>query len=251
MTSQPATRIDAHFVAAGKYHDIDYARLEILKLLAEHPHIRTTVACDYGDVDHIAQCQFLISYTCDLMPSEAEASAIRGWLEGGGKWLALHGTNSILVFTENGLVDAPDSRPDVMDILGTQFKAHPPIGPFNVEVVNGDHELTRGIDDFAIVDELYLSNITAEIDTLMQTRFEGDATGFVAGKWDDTVVPILYTRDIGKGRVVYNALGHCRGHYDLPGMTDFYPHKELCAWNYDVYYDLLRRGIVWAMRDGA
>jgi hypothetical protein len=31
-------------------------------------------------------------------------------------------------------------------------------------------------------------------------------------------------------------------------MQDFYPHKELCAWNYDVYYDLLRRGIAWAMR---
>lgn len=250
MTLQPAARIDAHFVAAGKYHDIDYARLEILKLLAEHPHVRTTVACDYGNSDRLSQCRFLISYTCDLMPSEQEAAAIRQWLENGGKWLALHGTNSILVFRESGLVDAPETRPDVMEMLGTQFKAHPPIGPFNVEVVNREHELTKGIEDFAIVDELYLSNVTAEIETLMQTRFSGEATGFVESKWDDAVVPLVYTRDIGKGRIVYNALGHCRGHYDLPGMADFYPHKELCAWNYDVYYDLLRRGIVWAMRDG-
>ncbi|MBT7565567.1 MAG: ThuA domain-containing protein, partial [Porticoccaceae bacterium] len=34
--------MDAHFVTAGKYHDIDFARLEILKLLAEHTEIRTT-----------------------------------------------------------------------------------------------------------------------------------------------------------------------------------------------------------------
>ena len=81
-----------------------------------------------------------------------------------------------LVFTENGLVDAPDERPDVMDMLGTQFKAHPPIGPFPVEVVNKDHELTKGIEDFEIVDELYLSNTTAPDDTLMQTTFEGEAT---------------------------------------------------------------------------
>ena len=40
MAEQPATRIDAHFIAAGKYHDIDYARLEVLKLLMEHPHIQ-------------------------------------------------------------------------------------------------------------------------------------------------------------------------------------------------------------------
>jgi uncharacterized protein len=242
-------RIDAHFVAAGKYHDIDFARLEVLKLLAEHPRIRTTVACDYGDIQRISACRFLISYTCDLMPSEDEAKAIRAWLEGGGKWLALHGTNSILVFTENGLVDAPNARPDVMEMLGTQFKAHPPIGPFRVEVVNRNHELTRGIDDFDVVDELYLSNTTAPIETLIQTRFEGKATGFIAENWEETVVPIVYTRALGRGQITYNALGHCRGHYDLPGMVDFYPNPERCAWNYPVYYELLRRGIAWAMRE--
>lgn len=248
MSQTPPARIDAHFVAAGKYHDIDHARLEVLKLLAEHPQIRTTVACNYGDIERLKACQFLVTYTCDLMPSLEEAAAIRAWLEQGGKWLALHGTNSILVFTESGLVDAPNDRPDVMDMLGTQFKAHPPIGPFRVEVCNHDHELSRGIADFDVVDELYLSHTTAEIDVLMQTRFEGEAPGFIDGQWADTVVPILYTRDIGQGRIVYNTLGHCRGHYDLPGMADFYPHPEKCAWNYDVYYDLLRRGIAWAMR---
>ncbi|MFN2099222.1 ThuA domain-containing protein [Altererythrobacter sp. MF3-039] len=249
MGQQPATRIDAHFVAAGKYHDIDYARLELLKLLLEHPHIRTTVAQDYSGLERLDQCRFLVTYTCDLVPTEEQAKQLRSWLEAGGKWLALHGTNSILVFTEEGLVDAPDSRADFMEIVGTQFKAHPPIGQFEVEVVNKTHELTKGIEDFEIVDELYLSNTTAPIVTLMQTTFEGEATGFVKGEWDKTSVPILYTRDIGKGRIVYNALGHCRGHYDLPGMQDFYPHKEMCAWNYDVYYDLLRRGIAWAMRE--
>ncbi|QLC26919.1 ThuA domain-containing protein [Parasphingopyxis algicola] len=241
--------MDAHFVAAGKYHDIDFARLEILKLLAEHPQIRTTVACDYADTERLAQCQFLVTYTCDLMPGEAEAAAIRSWLEQGGKWLALHGTNSILRFTETG-VDCPDERPEVMEMLGTQFKAHPPIGPFTVEVADKDHEFTRGIDDFEVVDELYLSKTTAEIDTLMQTRFEGEATGFVDADWPETVVPILYTRDIGKGRIVYNTLGHCRGHYDLPDMEPFYTHPERCAWDYPVYYDLLRRGLGWAMRTG-
>ena len=243
-------RIDAHFVAAGKYHDIDFARLELLKLLAEHPRIRTTVACDYGDLDRLASCRFLVTYTCDLMPNEAETVAIRAWLEAGGKWLALHGTNSILVFQESGLVDTPDDRPDVMQLLGTQFKAHPPIGPFKVEVVDREHELTRGIDDFEVIDELYLSNTTAPIDILMQTRFSGEATGFTAAKWDEAVVPIVYNRTIGQGMISYNALGHCRGHYDLPGMVDFYPNPEKCAWNYEIYYELLRRGIAWAMREG-
>jgi len=242
------TRIDGHFIAAGKYHDIDFARLELLKLLAEHPQIRTTVACDYGDTDRLKECRFLITYTCDLMPTEEEAVAILGWLKAGGKWLALHGTNSILRFTDNG-VDSPEERPDVMEMLGTQFKAHPPIGePFMVKIVKRDHPVMQGIDDFEVVDELYLMKTMSDIETLAHTRFKGEATGFVEGQWPETVVPVIYDREIGAGKIHYNALGHCRGHYDLPGMQDFYPHPERCAWEYDVYYTLLRRAIAWAMR---
>ena len=241
-------RIDAHFVAAGKYHDIDFARLEILKLLAEHGSVRTTVATDYHDLDRIAACRFLISYTCDVMPSTDEVLAIKAFLEGGGRWLALHGTNSILRFTESG-VDCPDERPDVMELLGTQFKAHPPIGPFRVEVTDKTHPLTTGLEDFEVIDELYLSKTTAPIKVLMQTRFAGEATGFVDAQWPETIVPVLYLRDHGKGGILYNTLGHCRSHYDVTELVPFWDHPERCAWNYPVYYETLRRGLRWAMGD--
>ena len=55
-------KINAYLVAAGMYHDIDYARSEILKLLAEHPNIRTQVACDYQDIEGIKGSDFLITY---------------------------------------------------------------------------------------------------------------------------------------------------------------------------------------------
>jgi uncharacterized protein len=245
------TPVQIHFVAAGKYHDIDFARLEVLKLLAERPHLRTSVAVDYADTARLAASDVLITYTCDLMPAPAEAAALRDFLERGGRWFALHGTNSILRFLDSGLVDTPEERPDVMELLGTQFKAHPPIGPFKVEVVNRDHVLTRGIDDFEVVDELYLSTPTAPIDILMQTRFTGEATGFVAKDWQDAVVPILYQRDFGRGGVIYVTLGHCRSHHDVMQLLPFWPHPERCAWNYPVYYELLRRGIRWAAQEPA
>ena len=242
-------RIDAHFVAAGKYHDIDFARLELLKLLAEHANIRTTVAADYGDLERIAACRFLITYTCDLMPTPEEVQAIKTFLEKGGRWLALHGTNSILRFVEAG-VDTPEERPDVMEMLGTQFKAHPPIGdPFLVQMVERDHPLTAGIEDFQVVDELYLMKTLAPIRVLMKTAFKGEATGFVDAEWDDNKIPVLYLRDHAEGSVLYNTLGHCRGHYDLAGVVPFYDNPERCAWNYPVYYEMLRRGIRWAMGD--
>jgi type 1 glutamine amidotransferase len=240
-------RIDAHFVAAGRHHDIDFARLELLKLMAEHANVRTTVAMDYSDTARLDECQFLVTYTCDVMPTVEEVLTLRGFLERGGRWLALHGTNSILRFTDDGRVDCPDERPDVMEMLGTQFKAHPPIGPFRVEVTDHSHPLTKGIADFDIVDELYLSETRASIDVLMQTRFSGKTERFVQAEWPDAVAPIVYLRKVGAGAILYNTLGHCRGHHDLIELVPFHIHPERCAWNYPVYYELLRRGLRWAL----
>ncbi|MEM8826259.1 MAG: ThuA domain-containing protein [Pseudomonadota bacterium] len=241
--------IPVHFVAAGKFHDIDFARLEILKLLAEEPRIRTTVACDFSNMDRLAECGTLITYTCVVLPTEEETAALKTFLERGGRWLALHGTNSILEFLESGLVSCPETADDFMSLLGTQFKAHPPIGQMKVEVTDKTHPMTLGIEDFETVDELYLSKTKADIDVLMKTRFTGEATGFEEADWDESDVPILYTRDHGTkgGGVLYNTLGHCRGHYDVAELMPFWPHPERCSWDYPVYYELLRRGIRWAI----
>lgn len=241
------TPMTCYFIAAGKYHDIDFARLELLKLLAEHDNIRTTVAADYSDIDAICASDFLMTYTCDVVATPEQTARLKAYVAGGGKWLALHGTNSILRFLEDGRVDAPNEAPEFMDLLGTQFVAHPPIGPFKVEVVDDSHPLTQGMTDFDVIDELYLSKTHADIQTLMQTRFTGEATGFVEADWENEVVPITYLRDVGEGQVFYCTLGHCRGHYDVTVMTPFYPHTERCAWNYPIYYELLRRSIKWAM----
>ena len=89
-------RIDAYLVCGGKYHDFDFARLELLQLLAADDHVRVQVAQHFGDVAAITASDFLVTYTCDLRPSADEQEAIRAWVEGGGRWLALHGTNCAL-----------------------------------------------------------------------------------------------------------------------------------------------------------
>jgi len=249
MTADPRGPVQVHLVAAGKFHDIDFARLEILKLFAEEPRIRASVAMDYSNLDRLDQCALLVTYTCDLMPTEAEAAHIRRWLEAGGRWLALHGTNAILRFLHSGLVDAPDERPDVMAMLGTQFVAHPPIGPYTVKVEQPEHPLVRGEADFEVVDELYLSRTTGTIDTILSTRFAGEATGFVEANWPETTVPILYEMHHGAGRLLYFTLGHCRGHYDVAVFTPFWPHPERCAWNYPVYTRILRRCLRWGLNE--
>ena len=70
MPEDKPERVDAYLVAGGRFHDIDYARLELLKLLSEHPYIRVKVGSDYEDTASITSSSMLISYTCDIRPSE-------------------------------------------------------------------------------------------------------------------------------------------------------------------------------------
>ena len=236
--------IRVYLVAAGDYHDIDFARIELLKLLAEHEHVRTTVAADYHDLEAIGEADVLITYTCNLVPTQAEQEALRDFVAEGKRWFALHGTNSILKFLADGRVDAPETAPVFMQTLGTQFIAHPPIQPFKVRVADPGHELVRGIDEFETDDELYLCRIHGELHTLLDTRFSGIVKGWVEDDWsDDSPRPVYYINRVGQGEVLYLNLGHCRGHYDMQPMIDYYPKIERGSWEKPEYYELLRRGI--------
>ncbi len=248
MTTRPE-RIDATLVAGGKYHDIDFARLELLKLLSEHPNVRVNVDSDYRDVDAIAASKFLISYTCDVRPSEEQQEALVCFVEDGGRWLALHGTNAALDFGPDG-VSAPRVFPRLAHVLGSQFVAHPPIRPFRVEKRAPDHPLVAGIDEFETDDELYLSEYPdpEALEVLLDCQYTGCAEGFVEADWSHADRhPVLYLRPLGRGAVLYNTLGHCRGHWDMRPVMDFYPRIERCSWGHPEYYELLRRGIRWCL----
>jgi len=246
MTGEPKKKINVAFVAAGKYHDIDFARLESLKILAEDERVRVRVFEDYSNISGIRESDFLITYTCDVMPSLDQQEALRSYVESGGRWYALHGTNSILRFLENGKVDSPRWAPHFMQTLGTMFIAHPPIAPYMVTVADPKHPLVEGVKPFQTNDELYLVETYGKLHILLETEFEGEATGFVEDKWKKAKHPVFYLHPIGKGAVLYLTLGHCRGHYDMQPLMDYYPQIERCAWDLPVFYDLLRRGVAWA-----
>lgn len=242
-------RLNCLLVAGGKWHDIDFARLELLKLLAEDQRIRVRVLEDYSNLDALQESDFLVSYTCDVTPALAEQEALRSYVQGGRRWLALHGTNSILRFMDDDSIDTPNWAPLFMDTLGSIFQAHPPIAPYRVEPTGVSHPLVDGIEAFDVEDEQYLVKVTAPINVLLDTGFEGQAGRFRANPWSPSRHPVLYLRHLGEGSVCYLTLGHCRGHYDLQPLMDFYPKVERGAWELPVFHELLRRGIRWAMKE--
>lgn len=247
-------RIDVYLVAGGRFHNIDHARLELLKLFAEQPRIKAQVGADFSDIDAICACDVLVTYTCDVIPTPEQTQRLAAYMHGGGKWFALHGTNSILRFLDPGedgalRVDCPEDNLPFMQMLGSQFMAHPPIAPYSVHVTEPDHPLVRGLPSFTVDDELYLCKFHGEHQTLLHTHWSDPVVNFVRSDWmkDSDMQPVLYLHRHGAGEVLYLTLGHCRGKYDMQPFIEEYPAPEYGAWKTPEFYELLRRGIRWAM----
>lgn len=250
MAAERPRRIDCVLIAGGKYHDIDFARLELLKLLAEDERVRVRVFEDYENLAALQAADMLVSYTCDVVPSLAAQEALRRWVENGGRWYALHGTNSILRLLANGQWDAPRWAPLHVQTLGSQFIAHPPIAPYRVTVADRAHPLVQDIEPFETNDELYLMETHGKLHVLLHTQFAGEGTGFVEHEWHRAADhPVFYIHSVGRGAVLYLTLGHCRGHYDLQPLLEWWPAVDRCAWDLPVFYTLLRRGLDWIKPD--
>lgn len=248
-------RINAVLVVGGKWHDFDFARLELLKLLAIDDRIRTQVSSDYENVGLLADADILVTYTCDVRPSPGAQIAIRDWVTAGGRLFALHASNSAIDGPDEfgPPFETPDAMPVFSDVLGSRFLSHPPISPYPVTVSPGAESdpLVLGITTFHANDELYLSEMRAAVEPLLESRWTGTTTGFAESEWHvDEPRYVMYRRPLGGGCVLYFTLGHCRSHWDMKhapfhGMR--WPTIDRGSWELSEFHELLRRGVAWSI----
>jgi hypothetical protein len=250
------TRI--YMISGGRFHDFDLARLKMLNILAEDDAFRATCASNFNDMGSLDGYQGLALYTCDLMPSPVQTAVLESFVRRGGRILALHAANAPIDFTDGppvvssgvripGLVKEPtaDIAPEFMALLGSRFRAHLASQEFLINVADADHDLTRGLQDFKIVDEPYIAEILGEVRVLLSARYKGDAPGYVLGHWaDDPPRPQLYVKTHGAGAVAYMTLGHCCGKYDLRPMVENAPAVR-GPWDDATYLEIVRRGLRW------
>ena len=76
---------------------------------------------------------------------------------------------------------------------------HDHYGPYTVKIVDDDHFITRGMQDFPITDELYR-------DLTKYSDYHVLAEAFSKDKSRD--YPLIMVKTYGKGRVFHTALGH-------------------------------------------
>jgi len=216
-------------------HDFDLARLRLAQALYDANGIRVDCFQNYEDEAAILAGDLLVTYTSQVAVSDSACDTLRRYLEQGGRWFALHGTNSVL------------QNPHLPQILGTRFISHPPYRRFTVQVTRPGDPLLEGIVPFDVEDELYcIENYTGDIEVLLHTRWGGEAFG--GRRFEVADQTLMYRRRVGQGGVLYLALGHANRPYDKPfsDMPDQPAHRG--PWDLTVYRTLIERGIEWAAK---
>jgi uncharacterized protein len=115
------------------------------------------------------------------------------WVEAGHAFVGIHAA-----------ADTFPGFPAYLDMLGGQFERHGPQRTVSLRVRDKDHAATRGLEAaFPVHDEIYQFKRydPARVHLLLglDAHPESDAPG---------AFPLAWTREPGKGRVFYTALGH-------------------------------------------
>lgn len=186
-------------------------------------HVETSLET-FADKDLTASMNLLIPvYTM----SEITADQRNGVTTAVGE----HGVG--LAGCHGGMCDAFRNDTEWQFMTGGQWVAHPGNDGVRYKVnINPDqpHPITDGIVDFEVVSEQYYLHTDPGNCVLATTRFpttgvDGPHVG------NPCLMPQIWTKTYGKGRVFYNALGH---HCDVLEA--------------EAPRELMRRGFLWAAK---
>ncbi|MCP4385309.1 MAG: hypothetical protein GY798_28510 [Hyphomicrobiales bacterium] len=127
-----------------------------------------------------------------------------------------------------GMCDAFRDAVDYQFMCGGQWVAHPGnIIDYTVNITRPDDPVMAGISDFSYRSEQYYMHVDPSNEVLATTTFSGDHAPWI----DGVVMPVVWKRHHGKGRVFYSSLGHVAKEFEVPQMRT-----------------ILRRGLLWAAR---
>jgi type 1 glutamine amidotransferase len=152
--------------------------------------------------------------TLEKAHADALVAAVRGGLGLGGH----HGTLA---------TSFKESAP-FRYVSGVTWVAHPGnIIDFRVSITRVDDPVMQGIQDFNYRSEQYYLHYDPSVEILATTTFTGEHDPAAR----DVVMPVVFKRRFGTGRIFYSALGHVAAEFDHPYMPL-----------------ILRRGLAWAAR---
>ena len=172
----------------------------------------------YRDSDYMASLSLIVPvWTMSTITREQEQGLLKAVQVGVGLggW---HG----------GMADSFRENTDYQWMVGGQWVRHPgDIIRYRVNIVRPDDPIVAGLDDFDMESEQYYMHVDPGNEVLATTTFSGKHGNapWIAG----TVMPVVWKRRYGKGRVFYASVGHVRKDFDVPAAQE-----------------IVRRGLSWA-----
>ncbi len=127
-----------------------------------------------------------------------------------------------------GMADSFRNNTEYQFMVGGQWVAHPGgIIDYEVNIINHEDPITAGLQDFKMHSEQYYMHVDPSNEVLATTTFSGEYAPWIAG----CVMPVVWKRRWGAGRVFYCALGHVAKDFDVPEART-----------------IVQRGMLWASR---
>ena len=122
-----------------------------------------------------------------------QAQGLFAFVWGGGGLVGVHGTGWWI-------------GGEAMKLVGGHANWHPAGLEFPVEIADRDHPVTRGLGDFTVTDEIYMSAWDPAIHVL------------ATATWAERKLPMAWTHKYGDGRVFYTTLGHGPSTFQNPAV---------------------------------
>ena len=127
-----------------------------------------------------------------------------------------------------GMSDAFRDAVDYQFMVGGQWVAHPGnIIDYTVDITKPDDPIMAGLKSFPYTSEQYYMHVDPANEVLATTTFSGEHAPWIEG----VVMPVVWKRRHGQGRVFHSTLGHQAKEFDNPEMRTIF-----------------RRGASWAAR---
>ncbi len=178
----------------------------------------STTLDSYLDAEKMRSLDLIVPiWTMGSITEEQERGLI-GAVEGGVGLAGWHG----------GMADAFRESINYQFMVGGQWVAHPGnIIDYRVNVVDHEDPVTAGLDDFEMRSEQYYMHVDPSNKVLATTTFSGEHVPWIEGN----VIPVVWKRTWGRGRVFYSSLGHVARDFEVPEART-----------------LVERGMLWASK---
>ncbi len=172
----------------------------------------------YLDVEKLKSLNLIVQvYTMASITGEQE----KGLLEAVKSGVGIAGWHG-------GLADSFRQNTEYQFMVGGQWVAHPGgIVDYEVNITDKEHPITAGLSDFKMHSEQYYMHIDPIINVLATTTFSGEHAPWIK----EVVMPVVWTKKYGKGRVFYTSFGHVSKDFDVSEAKE-----------------IVKRGMLWAAR---